>query len=640
MLSRNSISFLFLSAWCGLVAGLLEVSTIVLRKSLFDSNHLYGMSRHFIWLVPVTNVCVFMVLGALGSAVLAWGHRGRWLASRGLCAVTLLPTFLVALPQIFGLAWLVVALGVATRIAPLFERHDRDFRRFVLVSFPIAAGLVLTLGASVWIGDRARQSRENARALPPAGSPNVLLIVMDTIAAGHLSLHGYNRPTSTTLADWAEHGARFDFAQAAAPWTLPSHAAMFTGRWMHELGVGWLTPLDNTYPTLAAYLGSKGYATAGFVANTSYCASDSGLDRGFTQYHDFIFPKLTACKKTTLVNRALLGIYAIVTFLEDQFGLTQVRAHVQKRWLWFDNDRKPASMVNRELLDWLSQRGQLERPFFAFLNYFDAHFPYQLPTGNYYRFGGKPADTRQRAMIERWGELDKTPLTPQELAFGASAYDDCIADLDEQIGILLDKLRRKGMLDRTWLIIAADHGESFGEHTGIFCHGTSLYQSELHVPLLIIPPGGTGAKQVVKEAVSLRDLAATIADVAGQKAGSPFPGQSLARFWDGTKPTLPTKPASLESAFAEVVPNPNAPGNHDSSGVPKPNWPLGALKDAEWSYIRREGEVREELFHLREDATEQHNGAANPAASSALERMRRTLNQVTNGPLLPPRFSP
>ena len=71
------------------------------------------------------------------------------------------------------------------------------------------------------------------------------------------------------------------------------------------------------------------------------------------------------------------------------------------------------------------------------------------------------------------------------------------------------------MLEQTWLIIASDHGESFGEHTGVFCHGTSLYQTELHVPLLIIPPGGSKAKQVVKETVSLRDLPATIVDVLG-----------------------------------------------------------------------------------------------------------------------------
>jgi hypothetical protein len=89
-----------LSAWCGLVAGLLEVVTIVLRKRLFDMNQLYGMSRHFVWLIPITNVCIFVALGSLGSMiVLAWAQRGRWLLSRACCAVTLLPIFLIAFPQ-------------------------------------------------------------------------------------------------------------------------------------------------------------------------------------------------------------------------------------------------------------------------------------------------------------------------------------------------------------------------------------------------------------------------------------------------------------------------------------------------------------------------------------------------------------
>ena len=70
--------------------------------------------------------------------------------------------------------------------------------------------------------------------------------------------------------------------------------------------------------------------------------------------------------------------------------------------------------------------------------------------------------------------------------------------------MLVDKLRRSGLLERTWLIITADHGESFGEHAGVFCHGTSLYQTEVHVPLLIVPPGGRATKQVVGEPVSLR----------------------------------------------------------------------------------------------------------------------------------------
>ena len=178
------------------------------------------------------------------------------------------------------------------------------------------------LGASLWVGDRIKQARESARPLPPPGSPNVLLIVLDTVAAGHLSLHGYDRATSTTLAELAERGIRFDSARAASSWTLPSHATMFTGRWLHELSVGWLTPLDETYPTLAEFLGDRGYATAGFVANTFYCATDSGLARGFTRYQDFIFPELTALKTAVLVNRALEGFAGDRLF---RGGLARVR---------------------------------------------------------------------------------------------------------------------------------------------------------------------------------------------------------------------------------------------------------------------------------------------------------------------------
>ena len=108
--------------------------------------------------------------------------------------------------------------------------------------------------------------------MPSPGSPNVLLIVLDTVAADHLSLNGYDRPTSPTMDELARSGIRFDSVQAASSWTLPSHASLFTGRWPHELSAGWLTPLDRTYPTVAEFLGAHGYATAGFIANSSYCA--------------------------------------------------------------------------------------------------------------------------------------------------------------------------------------------------------------------------------------------------------------------------------------------------------------------------------------------------------------------------------
>ncbi len=631
-------SLLLLSAWCGLVAGLLEVGTIVLRKQALDPDRLYKMSRHFVWMIPVSNVCVFVTLGALGCGiVLVWPRRGCWLVKRFLCALVLLPSILVAFPRIYGLAWLVVVLGAAARLVPLIEHHGRALQRFVLYSFPAAVAIVAILGGSLWVGDRYRCELESARPLPPPGSPNVLLVVMDTVAAGHLSLHGYNRATSTTLTELAGRGIRYDSARAASSWTLPSHATMFTGRWLHELSVGWLTPLDQKHPTLAEFLGERGYATAGFVANTFYCGSSTGLARGFTRYHDFFFPELTALKKAVLVSRALDGFQTIVYFTEDWLESAGLLPYVERFWQSMDTDRKGAAEVNRELLGWLSYRTQPERPFFAFLNYFDAHYPYQLQPGRLHRFGVEPTNDYQRILIQHWWDLDKTTLSPDGIAFAADAYDDCIADLDEQLGKLVDELDQRGILEKTWLIIASDHGESFGEHPGVFVHGGSLYDTELHVPLLIIPPGSNASKQTVNEPVSLRDLAATIVEMTGPGSSSPFPGDSLTRYWKEAEPPLPSTQSSSDSALAEVVPN--DPRKRDYWGSPQDRPPLGAVKDGEWSYIRRERDVHEELFHLREDVKEMRNLAGDPAAQTILQQMRAALDRLTGGPLLPQRFN-
>ena len=148
----------------------------------------------------------------------------------------------------------------------------------------------------------------------------------------------------------------------------------------------------------------------------------------------------------------------------------------------------------------------------------------------------RPRTDREIDLIENWRTVDKSTLSAQETAFARDSYDDCIADLDEQLGRLLDELERRGVLESTWLIITSDHGESFGEQPGVFVHGTSLYQPQLHVPLVIVPPSGSPrpSRPVVSETVSLRDLPATVVDLLDLEAGAPFPGASLARLWDST----------------------------------------------------------------------------------------------------------
>ena len=303
---------LVLSVWCGLVAGPLEVVTILVRKRTLDLNHFYWMSRHFVWLIPTTDLLIFLGLGlVLSLSVVCWPRTAGWLAARLLCALTLLPLLWAALPGIYGPAGFILALGIAARLVPVLERRAVDFRRTVRLTLPVLAGLLPLLAASSWGADRLKE-RSDARGPCRRRAPRTCcLIVLDTVAAEHLSLHGYERPTSPTLDGLARRGIRFDRAQATSSWTLPSLASAFTGRWPHELSVGWLTPLDATHPTLAEYLGSRGYATAGFVANTFYCGSDTGLNRGFTVYRDYIFPELSAFKWAVLVSRTLEGIRSI-----------------------------------------------------------------------------------------------------------------------------------------------------------------------------------------------------------------------------------------------------------------------------------------------------------------------------------------
>ncbi len=171
-----------LSAWCGLVAGLLEVGVIILRKRMLDSDHLYKMSRHLVWLIPSINLTIFLLLGVVLSAfVWCWRLRGPWLAPRLLCALTLLPPIWAASLGIYCPAGFILALGFASRLVPALERNVSGFRRLVRVSFPLVAGLVPILAASLWGSDRKKAWGEEMRPLPPTGSPNVLLIVLDTV---------------------------------------------------------------------------------------------------------------------------------------------------------------------------------------------------------------------------------------------------------------------------------------------------------------------------------------------------------------------------------------------------------------------------------------------------------------------------
>ncbi len=541
--------------------------------------------------------------------------------------LALFPTLALCGRNIYVEAWLLIALGMAVRIVPFLERQRDQWRRRLVATFPVLLVLVFLQAAFTLGRDRLKEWREDGRPRPSAAltaaAPNVLLIVLDTVRADHLGLYGYPRPTSPNLDRLARRGTRFDRARAAAPWTLASHANMFTGRWPHGLGLRWTCPLPANVPTIAEVLQARGYATAGFAGNTFYCSYDSGLDRGFTHYEDYVLDTLSALRTVHMIKESLKT-------LDDLGGFLPISR--QKLRSFCLGDRKDAQVVNREFLDWLSARKQPDRPFFAFLNYIDAHAPYLLPAGVSYRFGSAPkTEVQERLLADQWTKIDKTRLPRSAITLARDAYDNCLAYLDAQLGLLIDDLERRGLLEDTLVIVAGDHGEGFGEHQ-LFEHGESLYRPEIRVPLLMILPAryGSSAQGVVSRFVSLRDIAATIAEFAGPKMKSPIPGQSLVQ--SATIGSSSSAPASTPGApgMAAVLselasPNPSDPNQGRS---PAYRGPLAALAEDDHVYIRTEGSRSEELFNVRDDPNELHDLSRDDQMRPVLQRFRDRLNQV------------
>ena len=294
-----------ISVWFGLTTGLLELGLTFLQKPLYDpSPGLFRMNRQILWTIPAFNLALF---GLVGFS-LALAARLRPLHSLRLCAGTLgllsILTLMVSC-RLHPIASVVLASGLGYRVMIRIERHLAHFRRLVRWTlFPMATGMIGLLACSLGV-ERFREQWALASRVPiPANgvhAPNVLLIVLDTVRADRLSLYGYERETSPNLARLARRGVKFTQARSTASWTLPSHASMMTGRWPHENSARLHGPLDEVHPTLAQFLADNGYATAGFVANTSYCGAETGLARGFTHYEDH---DLSLCG---IVRTAALG---------------------------------------------------------------------------------------------------------------------------------------------------------------------------------------------------------------------------------------------------------------------------------------------------------------------------------------------
>lgn len=582
---------LLIFGWCGLATGLVEGAYLA-RKMIVGEWLAVSMATnaHSVWMAPLSYLLIFAALGAPFAAVTRMRPVSvKWVVFAA-TAVGFLSLFRATAGRLELYGAIPLAGGLALMCARLGAVYADGFVRFARRSVPVIGGLLVVAAATI-AAVPALSERRALAALDEAepDRPNVLLLILDTVRSKSMSVYGYERPTTPRLERLGERGVVFDRAVASAPWTLPTHATIFTGRHHHELSVNWRRPLDGTDPTLAEVLRENGYATGGFVGNFYYAGPQFGVDRGFIRYRH---KPITAAGvfSSGWLGRELLLAYRSLT------GNGQ------------DLVRKTAAQVNAEFLEWQASL-PAERPFFAFLNFFDAHSPYLPPEPYDRRFADRP---------RYWLSDEGAEYSPEDLQALTDAYDNSLAYLDERLGDLFDELDRRGVLENTLVVVTSDHGEQFGEH-GLMYHSNSLYMPLLHVPLIVSYPSALPAGRRVSAPASVRDIAATVMDLTGLP-DSPFPGSSLASLWsEGT----PSEPDRL--VVSEITRNSRIP-----SWMPAAYGPMSSLVSGRLHYVRR-GDGAEELYDWFADPDETRDLAGDADRMSDLERFRSQLDSLRQG---------
>jgi arylsulfatase A-like enzyme len=587
----------------GLCGGYLDLGLILFKKLCVNPEGSFRSARDFPWTVPMSHAVLLVIPGAVVAAVNR--IRPKLISLNGaswLFAALALYSALLRLP-IYGACSLLLAVGLARPIRNVVVARGLYSRPLRGILAPLL-GLLLVL-AALSSGRQAILESRAVAGLPsaPPGTRNLVLIVWDTVRASYTSLYGYPRDTTPNLAGWARQGVRYDCALAPAPWTFPSHSSFFTGQWPFRLNSQWKYALESAPSTLAEYLSSRGYQTTAFVANTDCCNYETGLDRGFAHYDDY------AMTPRSLVSRTVAGKWILENLLS--FG-----DHYDQKWIGLQS--RGARAINGAFLDWLSRR-RTDRPFFAFLNYFDAHAPY-IPPAGYRPFGIRPVTPKDYQVLADFVTMNKNLITKRDVLMARDCYHDCIAFLDAQLGRLLEELQVQGLLGNTDVIITSDHGEEFGEHL-FFGHAHNTNLDAIGVPLVILSPRAPRGK-VVYSPVSLCDLPATVVDLLGLADGSPFPGRSLSAYWSlgpGQHPER-TSPALTEQAEAAAFQTQSRPSREH------PGFQMSLVASGH-HYIRH-GMGLEQLYDLRVDPFERVNLMASTTSAHRVGAFRRMLLQV------------
>jgi len=422
------------------------------------------------------------------------------------------------------------------------------------VALAVAAGMS---AAVVPIPGMLQQPVSPPSRVAPLDAPPIILIMVDTLRADHLSCHGYQGGSTPNIDRLAADGTRYTNAFAQASWTRPSVAAILTSLYPSSHGaVNKADVLGDSVETLAEALQAHGYHTVG-LANNANVTEAFNFQQGFDAY-EYLAPELFFHASESAAD---LTLYKQLRVMRERFLW---------RRKWVRNYYQPAEVVTGRALEIIAR--ERDQVFFLFLHYMDPHDPYFA-----HPFNGEG--------VARVATPSPDPASAKEIE---RLYDGEVAYLDEHLGRLFDGLRAQGLYGRALIVLTSDHGEEFFEHGG-WWHGTTLYDEQINVPLIVKPPGRAGGGRVAGGLVRSLDIAPTLLAAAG----APIPKEMQGR-------GLPL-----------VSPDDGGPGAVFSEEELEGNM-LRAARTAEWKLIianpgNPRGQPVNQLFDLAADRHEQQN---------------------------------
>jgi arylsulfatase A-like enzyme len=593
---------LLAGVWFGLVTGLVEgVGLWSMQRLGWLSVQIMflGSSIDGIWISLLFDLLLFCAIGLM-LALLARIVPRLPILRMAIFVYACLALFIISSMLLVGRirVWAIpiLVIGLVTALMRLFEKRQEAIQRFWQRSTPWLGALALLALLGI-PGGLYLKERQEVASLPEEfpTSPNIVVIVVDSLRADHLSSYGYTRRTSPNVDLLAQQGVVFENAFSTAPWTKPSHASLLTGHYTSEHGADVDEPLDDRLPTLGEEFQARGYRTGAFSANYEVFNRRQGFGRGFHHFED------DYRSLANMVTHTLIGRLVEYYVLHQGFGLE------------YKLDRKLAPDVNQAVVRWIDR--DPSKPFFAFLNYFDVHAPYTPPQP--YRSMFSELENPGGLINTDW-DLDHIylPMTSEQIQGEIDAYDGAIGYVDEHIRQLLDSLQQRGISENTIVVITSDHGEMFGEH-GLFEHNNSLYREVLHVPLIVSWAGHLPAGERIQRPVSIVNLPATLLDLIGDDDLAPFSTDSLARLWEE-----PDTATDWPNPLAEASLIPWVPQQHLTS--------RGAMKSVvspEWHYIVHE-ELGEELYAWPTDPSESIDLARDEELQSTLESLRTEVRSL------------